>query len=258
MLLAAQFATAIAAAPANVDLEAIEQWNSNADRLLNGPSGCWEVVGRAAWTWDLGPGGDHQGSALFTGRLADGEWSEFWVRSLGEAHDRPRQANYVDYPHEQHFIPLVGKLRRDRVSRKGRTYGEEQDARNVLRSTLENVTGDAATVEVHWDETRKSVFVTREIDMNRSASDAPVSLAFAFPNGAPNATRLDVTFPAWFSTGGFPSARVTNARATVVGSAHAGQVFPDAETFQFVGSTLGITFSATQTVSYRSFRPCTP
>jgi hypothetical protein len=260
MYLALLATAALAAPPSNLDIEEPEVWDDAADLLLNGPAGCWEVVGRAAWHWDLGPSGEHDGSALFTGRLTDGEWSEFWVRSLGEAHDRPRKANYIDYPTEQHFFPLVGNLHTDRVARSGSSYSSSRDegARNVLRSTLDRVAGQASTIEVSWDEKRKAVLLTREIEMNRSAQRAPVALEFAFPNGGKNATHLDVNFPSWFSTGGFPAVRVTDARATVDGAEAAGHVFPNGETFQFTGSTFGITFSATQTITYRSFRACTP
>src|SRR5690554_4018083 len=97
------------AQPTEVDPHDVDRYAQQADRLLEGPAGCWELVGEAKWDWDAGRLGANRGSAVFAGRMTDGVWGEFYVRSLGQiVRGRGKNASPTrHYANDLRFIPMV-------------------------------------------------------------------------------------------------------------------------------------------------------
>ena len=71
-----------ATVPDRVDVDNIEHWEAGMNRLLDGPEGCWELVGKASWEWDFGRFGSSRGDAAFIGRMRGGVWEGFHVESF--------------------------------------------------------------------------------------------------------------------------------------------------------------------------------
>ena len=84
MLIAVLASLAIAGAPAGVDLNDLDHWENTAEAFLDGPPGCWEIVGQASWNWDAGRFGMSRGDTIFAAQMVDGLWGEFHLEPLGE------------------------------------------------------------------------------------------------------------------------------------------------------------------------------
>lgn len=244
MFLAALSATALAGSAVDQDASAYEaRWQL----IEQGPAGCWEVTGRATWSWDAGTRGSTQGDSVFVGHLEDGVWKDFLVKSLGEdQRDRAGTINRVFAHGEQRFVPLVGRMPRHDTGLK--------DDVNALSWALKELGGDVEFADAENDEARGGVILHRSVPLD-GATD-PVKMEVFFPGGGSLPSTLHVRFPDSFSLPNFRLAKVRDARAVIRGRAFEGSVFPEAETFSFDAGMLGVHVVAAQTIRYQTFRPC--
>lgn len=257
------WSTALAAMPPEVDLTRLDTWDGAAEQLLDGPPGCWEIVGKASWSWDLGRFGGSRGDAVFAGRLTDGTWSEVHLAPLGEVvRDRKGQELQV-YAKEARFAPLVGKLAGRRITvatdeEKVEVDASEQaEASNVLRSTLERVSGQAITSWAEWDDLAGAVVLHRAVPIGDRARAPEAEVAASFPGGGSLANALDVVFPERFKDGRWPNRfTIRGAEAHLRGTVVAGMVFPASEAFQFEFGLLGWWGSGAQTIEYTQIKAC--
>jgi hypothetical protein len=245
-------ATALAAQPANVTPDAAEVYEKASGALLTGPMGCWEVVGRASYRWDAGRFGYATGDAIFVGRLNEGVWEGFLVRSLGEDQQWRAQMPRHVFPHdESRFVPLVGKFKSRQVDLDHDGLGD-----NVLDAAFDKLGTDVDYSWSEWDDRRSGVVLHRAVPFGEDTDAPEATMSVFFPGGALLPENVDVQFPQSFSVPGLRLARVKNATAHVRGKVAGGQVFPEAETFSFDVGFLGVAGTAAQSIAYQSFRPC--
>lgn len=254
-------ASALAAPPPDLVVDDPILWQDASSKVLDGPPGCWEVVGRVSWTWDVGRFGLSHGSSVFAARLEDGIWRDIYIRSLGEDQQSRLEPVRRVFPHgEQRFLPLVGRARIQRITDEEGNTIEFADASpppvSPLNSVFERLGTDVEYSSVTWNEERHAVVLERRIPLQRAGSDPDAVMRVSFPSGGLAPDYLDVVFPAAFSSGGFPSVRYQDAYAAVDARLVDGMTFPEGETFRFQASVLGFHVDAAQTIDYRSFNRC--
>jgi hypothetical protein len=278
-----------AGAPTHVDLNDIDHWEMEATRVLDGPSGCWEIVGQASWSWDAGRWGGSRGDQVFLARMVDGVWQEFRIQALGEVqHERrgPEHRVYVD--DDARFIPLVGRVapggvvvddrtpdlvlqaaqvtereqRRDdrqEARREQRRDADDSDTtagpRNAIRRALDRLSGSAETSWAQWNNDREAVVLYRSIPMGDGRRGPVTEETFVFPAGGPP-TELDIQFPDRFMVGGVPRYSINNAEAHVRVRPSGGQLFPTMESYKIEFGVFGFSVTGAQTIVYKSARPC--
>jgi len=251
-------------APESVDLEALDRWENGVDRLLDGPSGCWEVVGKATWSWNFGRLGESSGGAAFVGVLREGVWSELHVEALGESRrGRGRDAT-TDRVYEDvvRFAPVLGRVDPEKFGRpsdrRSGMEGRGGGPGNLLRTTLDGLGGEAETSYAQWDLERKGVMYTRFVPIGKGGDAKDTEMSVFFPDGQALPVSLDVVFPERFRRGGIPSATISDAVVELRGKVQGDQLYPIAEAVRFNVSVLGFRFNAGQTIRYLQFAPCKP
>lgn len=258
---------AVAAVPAHVDLQDLDRWEAGPDQVLDGPDGCWEMVGLATWNWDFGRFGGSRGDALFVGRLDDGVWQEFHLEPLGEVvRERGRRGSEsrVYQLDEPRFAPLVGKITGRRVTLAGSDgAAEEPDSdeetrspNNLVRRALDDLSGSVDTAWAQWDAEREGVVLLRSIPMNESSRPPLAELTAFFPGGRDLAVSVDVVFPERFYKGRFPRWRLDDAVVHVRGRPSGSSVFPTVESFSFTFGVFGFSFTGAQTIRYKTAKRC--
>jgi hypothetical protein len=256
--------TALAAMPPGIDLDAVQRWDGRADVLLDGPPGCWEVVGKASWNWDLGRWGGSRGDAVFAGRLVDGQWSEVHLAPLGEiSRESKREAEVRVYAKEARFAPLIGRLTGQRITvatddTEVAVDAEEQaSASNVLRTTLDRIGGAVETTWAEWDADAEAVRLHRVVPIGDGARAPEAEVTVRFPGGDELPTALDVAFPDQFKAGSWPRRfTIRDAEVHLRGAVAAGRVFPAAESFRFEFGLMGFWGSGAQTIRYHQIKAC--
>ena len=256
-------AAALAAPPDGVSLEDTERWEKGVDALLDGPAGCWEIVGRATWNYDFGAFYRSRGDAAFAGRLVDGVWKDFAVHPLGEVRREYRSQETRVFGRDVSFFPLMGQFERGR--RRDREATEvtdaegvdtaESDARNALRESLDELTDSVDYSWASWDEVRQAVVLHRVAPMER-ANRLETKIDALFPDGGPIPSRIDVMFPERFTTRTRPPAGVYDARVTLKGTSVDGVAFPKAEAYSLDIGVVGFRFSMAQTIRYTDIVAC--
>ena len=285
---------ALAGAPANVDLNDLDHFELQAEAFLDGPPGCWEVVGKAVWDWDFGRFGLSRGSAVFASTLDDGVWGDFHIEPMGETNrERKTLAETTTYRYEMRFSPLFGKLHEDievsnepqpielpaqlqrrdpKEEAREERQRERHEARrqrqrerrdddfpdgptNVLRWGLDRLSGNSAVTSwTQWDEEQRSVLLFRGVPIEDSANKEAEQIV-RFPDGQmPDA--MDVIFPdSWFA-GTLPRVRVIDAEAHLRTRPSGSMLFPTRSAFKADMGVFGFRFSGAQSIAYKSFRPC--
>ncbi|MFT4628079.1 MAG: hypothetical protein ACI8PZ_006773 [Myxococcota bacterium] len=254
---------AFAQVPEGVDLEDLDRWDAGAEALLDGPAGCWEIVGKATWAWDFGRFGMSRGDAAFVGRFDNGVWKGFHIEPLGEITREGRTTELRVYNDEPRFAPMFGKLKGGSITVSSQDGGRVRGDRtkdntpgNLLREALDELSTDVETAYAQWDSSRGDVVYLRVVPLNERNNAPDTEVATSFPGGGAVATRMVVTFPESFKRGTFPGVRIMNATAQLTGKAHNGQTFPEAEAVSFDIGVLGFRFSGAQTIKYTQARAC--
>lgn len=265
---------ALAAPPDGVVLDRVEVWDAGARAALDGPPGCWEVVGRATWDYDAGRFGSSRGDSVFVGRLVDGVWVDVRIAPLGELTQTRAQEASLIFSTEPRFVPLLGQIGpssfydpggdepdddADRGSkRRGSKEEEPEGPENVIEQVFAELEGGAETVWASWREATRSVEVVRVVPLGRGAQAPVAEVRVRFPEGGTEPDRVDISFPPRFMVGDGPvRARVEGARveATVRPLAD-GASFPAAEAYSFTASVLGLQFTGAQSVKYTNAVRC--
>lgn len=256
-------ALAQAGMPAGIDLEAVDRWDGLAEQLLDGPPGCWEVVGRASWNWDIGRFGGNRGDAVFAGRLTDGEWSEVHLAPLGEIQRERRKTEIRVYAEEARFAPLMGRIDGARITvasdaEEVEVEAEEQaQASNVVRRTLDRIGGSAITSWAQWNDQAGGVVLHRMIPLGDGARADEAHVEVFFPGGQERPTSIDIDFPETFGSGSWPRRfKIRGAEAHLRGVVAGDHVFPASEAFRFDFGILGWWGSGAQTIVYEQIKPC--
>lgn len=245
--------------PENVDLGLIDKWNDGAEAMLDGTSGCWELVGHASWNWQLGRFGETRGEAVFAGRLEAGIWRDFYIRSLGEKSWRRSRPERLEYNDERHFSPLVGRIppdETDRASRRNQDELEQKAPRNVLRRTLEEVGSMVSTSWASWDDERQGVVYHTAVPLGDGGRAPEVAIEVFFPEGGNWATEQEMIFPDQFRLSRSLSPVVENARVELRSTIKDNKVFPVAESFSFGFRVLGFHMTGAQSIKYSHASRC--
>ncbi len=248
--------------PPGVDLEAVDRWDGLAEQLIDGPRGCWEVVGRASWNWDLGRFGGNRGDAAFAGRLVDGEWSEIHLAPMGEIQRERRKTEIRVYAEEARFAPLIGRIQGARITvasdaEEVEVQADEQaEASNVLRRTLDRIGGSAITSWAQWNDVSGGVVLHRMIPLGDHGGDEAHVEVF-FPGGQERPTSIDIGFPESFAAGSWPRRfRIRGAEVHLRGVVAGAYVFPASEAYRFDFGLFGWWGSGAQTIAYEQIKPC--
>lgn len=235
------------AAPEGVPVTDADVWEARWPAIVEGPAGCWEVTGRATWTWDAGRMGSNRGNASFVGILEDGLWKDVVIRSLGEDATERGEATVHVFPHgKARFVPLVGKFDAALIQR-------EDVGDNVIMGVVDELGGEVLTSWSDWDDKREAAVLHREIPLRAGGR---ATMEVLFPDGQDLPTRMDLDFGSSFTLPDKRMVRVRDAEAHVRGRAVGGMVFPEAEAFTFSASVLGFRGFGAQTLRYEAFRPC--
>ncbi len=256
-------AVALAQVPEGVDLEDMDRWDAGAEVFLDGPPGCWELVGKASWHWDFGRLGKSRGDAAFIGRLRDGVWEGFHIEPLGEVTRRGREAESRQYSDEPRFAPMFGQLpggsisieAGDRNSIRGERNRDATPG-NLLRTALDELSTEVEIGYAQWDRSRNGVVYHRSLPLNRGHRAPDTSVVTFFPEGSALPTEYVVTFPERFHRGRLPRFKITDARAELRAEPSGGRLFPVAEAVRFDIGVLGFSWSGAQTIQYLRATPC--
>ena len=255
-------ALARAEAPPGLDLEDAHPYEAAASAILAGPPGCWEIVGRAAWDYNLGKTGGNRGTAAFAGRLDQGTWTGFRVEPLGEISHDLRSNTDRQFVAVQRFSPLVGKhphigYRISLSSGVGAKIEASPDAgakqQNVLDTVLAELTGPVETTWLSWDDDRHGVVLHRSMDIQ---SGGAVDETLFFPGQGTVPVALDVDFPDPFPMPGGGPMKVLGASVHVRSRDVGGVPMPAAETYRFRARILTFEATFSQTIQYLSALPC--
>lgn len=285
---------AAAGVPAGVDLEDLDRWEFDAERFLDGPTGCWEVVGVASWNWDAGRWGLSRGDAAFAAKLHDGVWGAFHLEPLGEViRERRETTEQRIYGYEPRWAPLFGRIDGDLVVSNAPSAREElpidaaqrdpraeaKEARqeernaareerqrerrdepanegptNVLREALDRISGSASITSWAQWDEEKQAVLLVRAVPIEGAG-AEAEQSVAFPDGGLPAS-MDVLFPKTWYRGTLPRVRISDAQAHLRVRPSGGQLFPSTEAFSMEVGILGFTVKGAQTIRYKSIRPC--
>jgi hypothetical protein len=258
-------ALALAAPPEGLDLGDVGRWEDASERLLNGPVGCWDVVGKASWSYDVGRFGTSRGDAAFVGRLDKGVWRDIHVQPAGELVRERKGSEDLLYSEELRFVPLLGRLHPalwgdepDDSGRRKKNAEEELEAPfNALVEFLDRVDSDVDYTYATWDEATASVRLQRTIPLGNGARAPEAELEVRFPEGGVVPASMSVSFPDRVGVGTWPRrATVRDAQVEAVMTVVDGEAFPSAETYTAQVDVLGFSFSFAQTVSYTWAKAC--
>lgn len=246
-------ASALAEPPAGLDLEDPTPWEEASRHLLDGPPGCWEIVGVATWDHDLARWGYSRGSQAFVGRLDDGVWSGLHIESLGEVYKEGKEQEFRGYPDEQRFVPLLGQL-----PKAGSDQDDDEEAPdNIVRRVLRELQGEARYTWAKWDDAQNAVVYTEVIPVGDKSNAPEINVDTIFPEGGTSPRSAKVVFPERIKVKrGFPSVTAHNAVVELRGVEAGGFVFPAAEAYSAELHIMGFVFESAQTIRYKSIRPC--
>lgn len=242
---------AFAGAPSGVPADEVDVWEERWGRLQAGPAGCWEVVGRASWDWSAGRYGASRGTSVFVGKLEDGVWKDFFIRSLGEIVEEPGHVPVHQYPHgELRFMPMFGKLAPTvRVSESG-------VAESLVRDLMGDLRGEVTTSWSDWNDQQGGVVLHRTVPVGIGRRSATATMNVVFPDGGELPHRLDVAMDESLPIPGWMGARLVGSDAHAQGMVVGTEVFPSVESISWTGNAIGYRAWGNQVIHYEHVRPC--
>lgn len=253
---------ALGGPPADLDMDDPAPWETRAKALLDGPPGCFEVVGRASWDWRIAGMVEDRGDAVFLGVLDDGEWKDIQVFPLGRIQGKPGDTGPKTYSEGQAFVPLIGRkgswemtLGNNGVDTR-QTTPEEGGATNVVQELLADLTGDTEVSWLSWDDTSNSLLLHQSMTVGEGRNPPEAVVTTRFPGGSTLPTAVDVKFPPEFRLGRLARLRVQDARIQIRGQVVDGVALPRAEAFTMKASLLGFSGTGAQTLDVRQVTPC--
>lgn len=250
--------SALAAGPmAGHDVSDVKGFDAQADALLAGPAGCWEVIGRASWSWDFGHSVGSRGDLAFIGRLVDGTWEDFVYRSLGEDIDLGHRGTVRYFDHTSPpFVPLVGRLA-DLLTADDLTVDDpDAPARDLLTRLSGELHQPGTAPWAEWSEPRDGVVLHRTIGLEAPNKSDTVAVDLFFPGGATDPTEAQITWPSSYTVPGRHPVRARDGHATLTARMVDGVLVPEAELLSFGPAGGFFRLVGTQSVQYRVFRRC--
>lgn len=268
-------ALAQAGHPGDEALLDLDRWDAAADRLVDGPDGCWVFEGEATQTVVVYQAPSRMFTASqrtieaqgpFTARLE----GQRWVKIQYEP-----ESSDPDLDLDLDLWPLMGKLshrrgegEREEVAISLSSSGGEDGAQisggvkagmGLLHEAFEKLTGSVETGYATWDEQRNAVRYLREVAVSDERKDKTVTVAAWYPDGGAHATRIDAAWPKQMKLGRWP-ARITlrDPQMHVQGFVYEDQVLPNAESVSLVAGFFGFTVGFEQQLRYRTATPCVP
>lgn len=294
MLVALLVSLAAAGVPAGVDLQDLDRLEVDAERFLDGPRGCWEVLGVASWKWDAGRFGMSRGDTAFAATLVDGVWGPFRLDPLGEVvRERGADTEQWIYGYEPRWAPLFGRIdgeltvsndpndrellpvelatrdpeevaRRERQEERATAREARRRERsdepanegptNLLRESLDRISGSASITSWAQWDEQQQAVVLVRA-VPIEDSGSEAEQTVAFPNGGLPAA-MDVIFPKTWYRGTLPRVRISDAQAHLRVRPSGGELFPSAEAFSMEIGVFGFTITGAQTIRYKSIRAC--
>ena len=264
------FAAAVAAPPPGVDPDAVDRWADAAQRLLAGPTGCWELAGEVelvlagyvpASRWTGSGRRDHRFAGTFEGRIEDGRWTRLAYRASAVDGELD-----LDVP----MFPMVGRIDPAVVERlpapgaapdaddSSSTVSVEAgsgEAVNTLQRVLDELEPDTATSYAEWSDALGAVKLYEDFPLSDKVRDL-VTLTTVFPGGGPP-TSLDVVFPKRVKVGdGWPKATLFDAQMHLRGQVVGQDTLPALESVSVGIAVLGFTVGYEQKLTYRTARRC--
>ena len=256
--------SAALAAPTPEELDDVARWQAAADRLIDGPAGCWIFEGDARQTFVLHQAPDRfsiasdhtiETTGPFVARLQDGVWERIDYR---RTYSDPEQQLDVD------LTPLVGKPGEEgsgsmSISLSGdgaQVAGGVAESMNLLRQAIEEWTGSVETSYAKWDAAADAVRFVREVAVTESANEL-VRVTSTFPAGGAHATEIEAVWPKQMKVGEWPfRIALRDPQMHVLGFVHDEQVLPNAESVSVVIGVLGFTVGYEQHLRYLTAAPC--
>lgn len=260
-------ALAALARPSPEALDDIDRWHAGADRLLDGPRGCWILEGEARQVFRVHQSADRfslpsktelEASGPFIGRIEDGLWTRI---DFQRTYSDPRREVVVD------LKPLVGRTPKSEGAEQGEVSlsvgsdgaqmaGSVAESMSLLRAAVERWTGSVETRYARWDEPSKTVQYLRHVAVSEGSNDT-VEVVSSFPQGGELATRVDAVWPRRLKLGSWPlRATLRDPQMHVLGFVHDGDVLPNAESVSLVVGVLGFTVGYEQHLTYGAAAPC--
>jgi hypothetical protein len=245
-------AAAFAAAPDGVMAEDAESWVSHAEVLRSGPEGCFEVVGRATWDWDLGKRGGTRGSAAFVGKYEDGVWLDMLIKSLGEDTWRRNDVPVRVYPHgEMTFAPLVGTI--------PQVFGEAR-GQSFIEDIVKDITHALDTSESYpwseWSDDKQAVVLHQVVPFGTDGRGPEATIDAYFPQGDTVPQHLSIEVGSISGVSGWRGAKVRRVSGHVRGVLIDDVVFLTVESLSFEATSPRATLIGSQTIRYLTYRAC--
>lgn len=240
------------AAAAPVSMDEADALDARALALLEGPPGCWEIVGKAGWDWTFSRFGALAGDAVFAGRMEDGVWKSFALFPNGETVQRRKESDVTRFTAEERFRPLIGDLSTGRVATG--TVDSDEPPVNALDDFFAELSENVWTSEVVPGKAR-SVVVRRNVAMDGGGQAV---LEATFPDRDGPATAIELVVPDSFRVKDAPlGTRVApGATAQLRGRVQDGVLVPTAERFAFTVKWMGLTFAGAQRIDYTQVVRC--
>jgi len=234
-----------------------------AARLIDGPPGCWEVVGEAHWRWDFGNRGLSTGRVVFVGLLDNGLWRDVKVESPGEAYRVGNHPVEIRYPRDLRATPLVGQL-----SIRLMPAMASGAARSVFQSDFRTI--DASNfnryiASVMFPNTRRVALEGPDSDAlsdsvvvigrpQFDSGDIGGEVAITLHHG--DSARAEWTWEEPVSIPGTTNLRMKSIEAWVEGTNVNGEIFPAGDHLAYSVKAGGLPIHVRQDVTYRSFKRC--
>lgn len=260
-------AVALAGAPAPEILDDLDRWHEGADRLIDGPAGCWIFEGEARQVFALHQAPDRFSTAdtrkleahgPFLARLEDGLWTQFDYRRIEVDEDADLAVA---------LRPLVGRTKESEASSEElqislgdgmQVSGGVEAGMSLLREAVERWTGSVETRFASWDEAAGSVKYVREVAVADGARSDVVTVTSWFPEAGTEADRIDAVWPKQVKLGKWPMRfTLRDPQMHVQGFRHEGRVLPNAESVSVVVGIMGFTVGYEQQIRYLTATPCT-